>query len=392
MTIIQSFILAYCFLLSSFLLIRCRRSLAARYLVVALLILASAVAFNYAYEAGLIQAMPAWRWVLPIWLGPVLFGMTTSLMQPLTKKKVSWHVFVVSLPTLLVVLMPTLKNSLGIHLEVDVKHLGLGFAYLSLICYLGLSYRLIKRYASWLQQSIAASEVLQLRWLSHLLGLIAVLVVIELIEWFAPIVLPLSPRYFYLIEMLFLALALLMLSLEIMQRPDGLLMYTNSEAQQQGNLPDSFEGLSSEEHNVKTINSSPQDLAAKPEDEADLSRLLAHVDEKIVEKELYKIPNLSLTQLAQEVALTPRELSSAINKVSKRNFSDFINAYRVREIARLLDSENAKNINLLDVLFQVGFNSKSACNAMVKREFACTPSEYRKRFVNKAAIESEKSP
>jgi len=366
--------------------------MAARYLVVALLILASAVAFNYGYEVGLIHTMPAWRWALPIWLGPVLFGLTTSLIQPLTKKEVSWHVFAVSLPTLFVVLMPTLKNSLGIHLEVDVKHLGLSFAYIILICYLGLSYRLIKRYASWLQQTIAASEVLQLRWLSHLLGLIAVLVVIELIEWFAPIELPPSTRYFYLIEMLFLALALLMLTLEIMQRPDGLLMHTASEAQQQGNLPDSFEGLSSEEHDVKTINSPPQDLAAKQEDEADLSRLMAHVDEKIAKRELYKIPNLSVTQLAQEIALTPRELSSVINKVSKRNFSDFINAYRVREVARLLDSENAKNINLLDVLFQVGFNSKSTFNAMFKREFACTPSEYRKRSVNKAVIESEKSP
>ncbi len=396
MTIIQSFILAYCFLLSSFLLIRCRRSTAARYLVVALLILASAVAFNYAYEAGLIHAMPAWRWALPIWMGPVLFGLTTSLIQPLTTKEISRHVLVLSLPTLLVGSMPTLKNSLGFHFEVDVKHLGLSFAYLFLICYLGLSYRLIRRYASWLPQSIAASEVLQLRWLSHLLGLITVLVVIELIEWFAPLVLLPSSPYFYLIEMLFLALALLMLSLEIMQRPDGLLMHTASEAQQQAHLDQVVEHVSSEEHDVRAIHSSPQDLVTKQEDDAELSRLMANVNEKIVESELYKIPNLSLTQLAQEVALTPRELSSVINKVSKRNFSDFINAYRVREVARLLDGENAKNINLLDVLFQVGFNSKSTFNAMFKREFACTPSEYRKRSVNKAAIngalEPEKSP
>jgi len=379
MTIIQSFILAYCFLLSSFLLIRCRRSLAAKYLVAALLILACAIAFNYGYEAGLIDAIPAWRWALPIWLGPILFGLTTSLMQPLTKKEISWHFFAASLPTVFIVLMPSLKNNLGIDLEADVKHLGLGFAYVFLICYLGLSYRLIKRYASWLQESIAASEALQLRWLSYLLGLIAVLVVIELTEWFVPIVTVPSTHYFYLIEMLFLALALLMLSLEILQRPDGLLMQMDKQSQHQDIVVDTSENISSEKHEEKAINLPMQELTTSPEVEAELASLFASIDEKIVQAELYKIPNLSLTQLAQELALTPRELSGVINKVSKRNFSDFINAYRVREVARLLDSENSKEINLLEVLFQVGFNSKSSFNAMFKREFSCTPSEYRKR-------------
>ena len=255
-----------------------------------------------------------------------------------------------------------------------------------------MSHRLVKRYASWLQESIAASEALQLRWLSYLLGLIAVLVVIELTEWFVPILTVQSTHYFYLIEMLFLALALLMLSLEILQRPDGLLMQMDKQSQHQDIVVDTSENISSEKHEEKAINLPMQELAVSPEVEADLARLFASIDDKIVERELYKIPNLSLTQLAQEVALTPRELSSVINKVSKRNFSDFINAYRVREVARLLDSENAKNINLLDVLFQVGFNSKSTFNAMFKREFACTPSEYRKQSVNKTAIESEKSP
>lgn len=379
MTIIQSFILAYCFLLSSFLLIRCWRSPAARYLVAALLILACAIAFNYGYEAGLIHTLPAWRWALPIWLGPVLFGLTTSLIQPLTKRKASWHVVAASLPTVLVVLMPSLKNSLGIDHGVDVKHLGLGFAYLFLICYLALSYRLIRQYANWLRQSIAASETLQLRWLSYLLGLIAVLVVIELTEWFVPIALLPSTHYFYLIEMLFLAIALLMLSLEIMQRPDGLLMHTGSEVQQQELLVHTSENNSLDKQDVETINFPTQEQVAAQAVDADLLSLFASIDEKIVQAELYKIPNLSLTQLAQEIALTPRELSSVINKVSKRNFSDFINAYRVREVARLLDSEHTKDINLLEVLFQVGFNSKSSFNAMFKREFSCTPSEYRKR-------------
>ncbi len=353
--------------------------MAARYLVAALLILASAVSLNYSYEAGLIHVLPAWRWALPIWLGPILFGLTTSLIQPLTKKERSWHVFAASLPTVFVVLMPSLRNSFGIFLEVDVKHLGLSFAYPFLICYLALSYRLIRQYASWLQRSIAASEALQLRWLSYLLGLIAVLVVIELTEWFVPITLLPSTHYFYLIEMLFLALALLMLSLEILQRPDGLLMQMAKQTQHQDIVVDTSENVLSEKHEKKTINLPMQELAVSEEVEAELASLFASIDERIVQTELYKIPNLSLTQLAQELALTPRELSNVINKVSKRNFSDFINAYRVREVARLLDSENSKEINLLEILFQVGFNSKSSFNAMFKREFSCTPSEYRKR-------------
>lgn len=381
MTIIQSFILAYCFLLSGFLLTRCWQSPAARYLVSALSILASAVGLNYGVETGLIAGMPAWRWALPIFLGPVLYGLTSSLIRPLSKRTLGFHLLLAGLPTFLVISWAWLSSHQVFTFAISSKQIGLGFSYLYLVCYLVMSFRLLRSYSNWLPSSIAASETLQLRWLSFFLALIVFLVVIELTEWFAPFISLSSSPYFYFLEMGFLALALLMLTLEILQRPDGLLMQIVSvplEEKPDLNQAGDIDSATIEE-TVSEANSELGEQELENDNEQDLSNLLSTIDAQITMKELYRIPNLSLTQLANEVALTPRELSYVINKVSSRNFSDFINAYRVREVARILSCENAKNINLLELSLEVGFNSKSTFNTMFKREFGCTPSEFRKK-------------
>lgn len=391
MLIIQSFVLAYCLLLSGFLLTRCWQSHAARHLLIALGILISIITLNYGLESGQISSMPAFRWALPIYLGPALYGLTSSLIRPLSKKNLYQHVLISCVPAFLVTFFPNLKSGLELSVDINAKQLGLGFSYLFLIYYLDLSFRLIRQYVHWLPQSIAASETLQLRWLSYFLSIIAALVAIELVEWFTPIIFQFSTPIFYLIEMLFLALALLMLTLEIFQRPEGLLMQIPSESSSKENLDPAIDNSYLIENAAKESDFTSPDRTPYQDANADLVSLLNDIDAQIVKKELYRIPNLSLTQLANEVALTPRELSYVINKVSGRNFSDFINSYRVKEVARTLSCENTKNINLLELSLEVGFNSKSTFNTMFKREFGCTPSEFRKKKLTINAKTSEKA-
>jgi AraC-like DNA-binding protein len=91
-------------------------------------------------------------------------------------------------------------------------------------------------------------------------------------------------------------------------------------------------------------------------------------------------PDLTLEQLASQVKVRPKLLSHAINEGLGKNFFEFINQYRIEEAKRLLTDPADKRITVLEVLYQVGFNSKSSFNTVFKKQTGMTPSEFKKRM------------
>jgi YesN/AraC family two-component response regulator len=89
--------------------------------------------------------------------------------------------------------------------------------------------------------------------------------------------------------------------------------------------------------------------------------------------------DLTLNQLASQIAIRPRVLSQVINEMRGQNFYDFINHYRIEEASRLLTNPKDKKITVLEVLYEVGFNSKSSFNTLFKKYTGLTPSEFRKK-------------
>ncbi|MGL1959373.1 MAG: helix-turn-helix domain-containing protein [Colwellia sp.] len=92
---------------------------------------------------------------------------------------------------------------------------------------------------------------------------------------------------------------------------------------------------------------------------------------------------LTLDNLANQVSLTPRYLSSLINRHFEKNFFEFINYYRVEESKALLISEENKKTTMLDVMDRAGFNSKATFNTFFKKLMGITPTQYRKNYWNK---------
>jgi AraC-like DNA-binding protein len=122
-------------------------------------------------------------------------------------------------------------------------------------------------------------------------------------------------------------------------------------------------------------------LAAVPEaapaeqgaqDGAELRRIDAHMRAA----RPYLQPELKLAALAQALGLTPRRLSALINRGRGRNFSDWVNAYRIEEAQRLLAADGLRHDSVLEVMYRAGFNSKSTFNAVFKRATGTTPSEF----------------
>jgi AraC-like DNA-binding protein len=90
-------------------------------------------------------------------------------------------------------------------------------------------------------------------------------------------------------------------------------------------------------------------------------------------------PELTVNQLASRLSLKPRILSQAVNEILGQNFYDFINRYRIEEASRLLTNPKDDKITILEVLYEVGFNSKSSFNTLFKKYTGLTPTAFRQK-------------
>jgi len=99
---------------------------------------------------------------------------------------------------------------------------------------------------------------------------------------------------------------------------------------------------------------------------------------KVVKANLYYLdPELSLVSLAEKLELTPHELSRIINTVLKKSFNDFINEFRVAEVARRMEDPAYNHLTLLGIAFESGFNSKSTFNRAFKQMTGISAAEYK---------------
>lgn len=89
-------------------------------------------------------------------------------------------------------------------------------------------------------------------------------------------------------------------------------------------------------------------------------------------------PQLTIEELADMLKIKPKNLSQVINECLNQNFFDFINRYRIEEARRLLTNPSDKKITVQEVLYKVGFNSKSSFNTLFKKYTGVTPSEFKK--------------
>lgn len=96
------------------------------------------------------------------------------------------------------------------------------------------------------------------------------------------------------------------------------------------------------------------------------------------EKKLYQDAQLSMDTLAEKTDLSNGYLSKIINQKEGKNFYDFINSYRVKEVKARLNHPNYAHYSILGIALEAGFKSKSTFNAVFKKMTGMTPSAYKK--------------
>lgn len=110
----------------------------------------------------------------------------------------------------------------------------------------------------------------------------------------------------------------------------------------------------------------------------DKKKIIENLSRTVVEKKHYLIPNLTISELAQELDFQSKHLSQVINEHFGQNFCDYINSFRVANALDQLKDPNQQHKTILEICYAAGFNSKSAFNDVFKKHTGLNPTTYRK--------------
>jgi AraC-like DNA-binding protein len=109
--------------------------------------------------------------------------------------------------------------------------------------------------------------------------------------------------------------------------------------------------------------------------------LLRRIREAMQTEKLYLNPELSLYQLARTINTPAKLVSATINRGTQQTFQAFVNSYRVKEVISRLEAGQQKQLTLLAIAFDCGFNSKATFNRVFREQTGSAPGN----FVSKSA-------
>jgi AraC-like DNA-binding protein len=107
-----------------------------------------------------------------------------------------------------------------------------------------------------------------------------------------------------------------------------------------------------------------------------LKKLLNHLEND----EPYLNSSITLTEIARNLHISSNYLSQVINELMNTNYYQLINRYRIKHAIKLM-SKNTKKVTILEIVYMVGFNSRSAFYSAFKQEMGMTPNQYQKKII-----------
>lgn len=111
---------------------------------------------------------------------------------------------------------------------------------------------------------------------------------------------------------------------------------------------------------------------------AQKDQILNDILEAFEKKKMFVEQDITLGKLANEIGTNNSYISQVINERFNKNFSNFINEYRIKEAIRLLYENENRLITIEGISQTVGFKSKSAFNNAFKKYTGVTPSFFEK--------------
>ena len=145
------------------------------------------------------------------------------------------------------------------------------------------------------------------------------------------------------------------------------------------NNPEFFRGVNS---HLKPITDVVPKQKFSPSMDDEKNKQIESLKYFMTSNEPYLDSSLTIQDLAGQVKMPVKDLSALINLYMNKHFFDFINEYRIEKAKEILKDSSQNDLTILEILYQVGFNSKSSFSTSFKKHTGKTPTDFRKSFLS----------
>lgn len=145
------------------------------------------------------------------------------------------------------------------------------------------------------------------------------------------------------------------------------------------NYPELFRGVDSKLKPVEKLvaENQAESLYVRDGVTRETEEKIGQLKKYMNEEQPYLEPSLTIQDLAHQFGMPVKDLSILINHQLDQHFFDFVNEYRIEKAMSLLKDPGKSKLTILEILYEVGFNSKSSFNTAFKKHTGLTPTAYR---------------
>jgi AraC-like DNA-binding protein len=239
--------------------------------------------------------------------------------------------------------------------------------YTQMIIYFTLIFFMLRKYKTILNENFSNPDMSNYRWLIQFFALVVILEIFSLVRNIVRFTG--SEKVFEIATVVIIINLLLYISWIVMKSLKN---------------PGIFTGVSSNTQLVKRmlkkdepLGNQDEGVQLKNEDLIKIEKIKTHMESE----KPYLDASLSIYNLAIQVDMSVKDLSVLINHKLNQHFFDFVNRYRIEQAMEMLRDPDKANLTILEILYEVGFNSKSSFNTIFRKYTGTTPTEYRKSQV-----------
>jgi len=111
----------------------------------------------------------------------------------------------------------------------------------------------------------------------------------------------------------------------------------------------------------------------------EIRTLQSQLNELLIQKKLFKDPELSLSKVADILGTTPKKISYLLNQQLNISFNDYINKQRINEVKTKLHDPSFNNLTIAAIALNAGFSSIPTFQRTFKAVEKMTPKEFKKK-------------
>ena len=250
-----------------------------------------------------------------------------------------------------------LKNSTSM-IEIQFNHI---LVHIQILCYLIAVFTILKKAKKIYLENYAGASIESLKWLFQFTVALSVFFAIALLKNIFKFT-----DYPNISEGLKSGLLLLELTIIFWYLYKAL------------NNPGLFRKIDSKLLLVQELISEKKNSEQLNENDKEYNEELLKLKKYMIEEKPFLNPALTIQDVAAALQIPVRDLSLLINHKLEQHFYDFVNTYRIENAMDILKDSTKSKLTILQILYDVGFNSKSSFNTAFKKHTGNTPTAYRK--------------